>query len=210
MSKKLQSRRRWSLTLIRDGTQVAVNSVAEARFLFGRWTNEIIRSHERSDHRVIPSGVIRALESAQISDQALESGFELEMSLSGRKENGWIPFDIALAVTSDKMYERPSFLFVSPNDESTLNMVQIALGFCGEPVIEPPSRLWIRAKELPERYLFWALDNDLLKCEGNSHEQMSLAHWFELPELDLVGQTKELSLPGPPPDPYDFFSTNLY
>ena len=90
------------MTLIRDGSQGTVNSLTEARFLFGRWTNEIIRSHEILDYRVIPSGVIRALESAQISDQALESGFELEMSLSGSKENGWIPFDTALSVTSDR------------------------------------------------------------------------------------------------------------
>ena len=203
MDKTVQSRARWSLTLFRDGKQGDVSNLKEARFRYGRWADEVDEIQSRS----LPSGVIRAIEFSRLSEEALESGFELEMSLSGSIESGWLPFDTALSVTTEfgRRYRRPQYLYVSPDDESSLNMIQMVLPFCGNRPREPPKRLWIRASELPLRSLVWALENGVLDSDGADNHQMTLATWVELPALETSRNPPELSLPGPPSDPYGFF-----
>jgi len=203
MDKTVQSRARWSLTLFRDGKQGDVSNLGEARFRYGRWADEVDEIHSRE----LPSGVIRAIDFARLSEEAMESGFELEMSLSGSIESGWLPFDTALSVTTEfgRRYQRPQYLYVSPDDESSLNMIQTVLPFCGNRPREPPTRLWIRARELPLRALFWALENGVLDSDGADDHQMTLSTWVELPPRGRSRKPSVLSLPGPPSDPYGFF-----
>ena len=204
MDKTVQSRVRWSLTLFRDGKQGDVGNLAEARFRYGRWSSEV----EETRPRTLPSGVIRAIEFARIHDQALETGFELQMSLRGSLENGWLPYDTALSVTTEfgRRWRSPRYLYVSPDDDSSLNMIQTGSPFCGDNTREPPGRLWIRARELPLRETVWALENEIFEGSELEQNQMTLEMWVELPERRPVAKTSELSLPGPPSDPYQFFS----
>jgi hypothetical protein len=81
----------------------------------------------------------------------------------------------------------------------------MVLPFCGNRPREPPKRLWIRASELPLRSLVWALENGVLDSDGADNHQMTLATWVELPALETPRNPPELSLPGPPSDPYGFF-----
>ena len=204
MDRTVQSGSKWSLTLFRDGTQGNVRNLREARFRYGRWSDEIDDIKPRN----LPSGVIRAIEFSRISDEAMESGFELEMSFRGTIDSGWVPFDIALSVTTDfsRSFQRPRFIYVSPDDESSLNMVQVALRSCSETPREPPTRLWIRATKLSMRSLCWALENGVLDSNGVDHDQMTLALWVDLPDPEPTRNQTELALPGPPADPYDFFN----
>ena len=204
MDRTVQSGSKWSLTLFRDGKQGNVSKLSEATFRYGRWADEI----DDIKPRLLPSGVVRAIEYSRISEEALESGFELEMSLREPIGPGWMPFDIALSVSTEfgPKFQRPRYIYVSPDDESSLNMVQIALGSCGETPIEPSGRLWIRAVELSMRSLCWALENGILDSEGADHGQLTLALWMDLPAPEKPLKHAELALPGPPSDPYDFFN----
>ena len=203
MDKTVQSRARWSLTLFRDGKQGEVVDLRAARFRYGRWTDEV----DGIRPRTLPSGVIRSIEFARISEEAMESGFELEMSLNGSIESGWLPFDTVLSVTTEfgRRYQRPRYLYVSPDDESSLNMIQMVLPFCGSTPREPPRRLWIRARELPLRALVWALENGVLDDDGSDQHQMTLDMWVDRPDPVPRRKRPELALPGPPSDPYGFF-----
>jgi len=203
MDKTVQSRARWSLTLFRDGEQGDVGNLVEARFRYGRWASEV----EETSPRTLPSGVIRAIEFARIHDEALETGFELQMSLHGSLENGWLPYDTALSVTTEfgHRWKSPRYLYVSQDDDSSLNMIQIGSLFCGDLSREPPRKLWIRARELPLRETVWALENEIFEGSDLDQSQMTLEMWVELPEKKPVKKTPELSLPGPPSDSYGFF-----
>jgi hypothetical protein len=205
MDKTVQSRARWSLTLFRDGSQEDVGKLKDARFRYGRWSSEV----EETKIRTLPTGVIRALEFARISSEAMETGFELQMSLHGTLDTGWMPFDIALSVSTPfgPNWKSPRFLYVSPDDESSLNMIQIGFPFCGHTPREPPRRLWIRARGLPLREIVWALENEIFESKGLDQDQMTLEMWADLPEKAPEKGPSELSLPGPPSDPYSFFES---
>ena len=74
---------KWALTIIRNGEQGDTEKISHAEFRFGRKTGEL----DDSTAMRLPSGLISALEEADLVDEALESGFFVEMC-SGDSNEG--------------------------------------------------------------------------------------------------------------------------
>lgn len=188
MRKETQKRDIWRLIVIRDGSQGYANILCDADFKYGRTSSEL----ERFDTVRLPGGLIQLIEEHQLNlyDEALETGFVVEMSRRGSKGGGWRKFISSVEISSREPFRSPRGLY-SNEDGKTLEFQRIG---CPMDSKELPPNIWLRVKELPLNFIAWAWEKDILS--GPETHQKTLESWISLPKL--IDQTPILVLPGEP------------
>tara|TARA_B100000902_G_C27228131_1_gene873327 strand:- start:543 stop:1139 length:597 start_codon:yes stop_codon:yes gene_type:complete len=179
----------WSLTVIRDGKQDYTTALCEADFKYGRTAEELAMF----DVKRLPDGLIQLVEEHPLNlyEEALETGFVIEMTKYGSKVDGWMKFTAAIKMNSLNPFESPRGLY-SNEIGSTIQFMKVG---CPHGSTTLPNVVWIRVKELPLNYLAWACDNGVL-CGEDGH-QMKLDVWTDLPLLGNPEEIPTLILPGP-------------
>ena len=206
MSRDTIAKTKWTLTVIRDYESGTTDEIEEAKFAFGRTSNEM--SNECRYRLKLPTGLIHLLKRAKLSEEALETGFMIEMTGSPQKEDDWelCKFTISAMQPIPGIGVGPvRGLYVVEDSESVFEMVDLAPP-CEQSRL--PKQLWLRVSELPEPTLAWVLSQEFLK--GGDTEQMSLHAWFDFgdakpKQADEDGEDKALPLPVPSSKAYDFF-----
>jgi len=89
---------KWALTIIRNGEQGDTEKISHAEFRFGRKSGEL----DDSPAMRLPSGLISTLEATGLVEEALESGFLVEMCSGDLGEEGWRGFESAVTMAARK------------------------------------------------------------------------------------------------------------
>jgi hypothetical protein len=205
MSKDTISKTTWTLTVIRDYESGMTGEIEEAKFAYGRTSNEM--SNECRYRLKLPTGLIHLLKRAKLSEEALETGFMIEMTGSPQKEDDWelCKFTISAMQPIPGIGVGPvRGLYAVEGSASVFEMVDLAPPFEQSRL---PKQLWLRVSELPEPTLAWVLSQEFLK--GGDTEQMSLHAWFDFGDAkpkqdDEDGEDTALPLPGPSSKSYVF------
>ena len=189
----------WTVTLVPDVDDANFGDIDRTAFHYGRTHNEI---DENSVPLPLSTGLRHVLKESEMVEQALESGFVVEMcSAPQDRDEGWFCFPLAMiGKDGDSLpftIERGAYV----DEESTSSVEMIHVDPCC-PSKLPPT-VWVRAVELPEHTLAWVLDSGLLATEGGV--QTSLRDFFDIGSApEQAEPTKTLPLPGPPDQPYGF------
>ncbi len=195
----------WTLTVVRDYKSANDNDIAEAKFAYGRTASEL--EDEDRCSALLPTGLMHLLTRAELTREALESGFIAEMSARPQRGEEWVCFERAAVCTHEipGLHFGPTVAFYALEDgEEFFEMVE--LGMAREDTTLP-LRVWLRVSEMDGGTLAWVIDSELLK--GDEMHQTSLDVWFDLEEFTSMKgkepwKRKSLSLPGPPSQPYEF------
>ena len=142
----------WTLVTFRNGEQGNARSLEEAEFRFGRTGEEVLEFGIRS----LPTGIISLIVHSGHEEEALESGFSLEISRRPIFNSGWVSF--SKLVGCDSMgpnWERPRSLFASPELEGTFELVNIGNPCMGYNRV--PSKISVRVRPLTMPLIAWAL-----------------------------------------------------
>ena len=185
---------KWELTIIRNGEQGDTEKIAHAEFRFGRRSGEL----DDSPSMRLPSGLMTALAEAGLTEEALESGFVVDMRSGESDDEGWRNFTTAVSMTASCSHSGDRSLYVD-SDGSTLEFIQVGPPWAR---IGLPERVSLRVSELPLRTTAWAEENGIL--EGPEGEQMTLHQWVELPDECIPEELEELPMPGPSSSAYEF------
>ena len=209
------SNKDWSLTLVRHYSSSA-KRIEVATFYFGRDLDELApgwaasdvgrlvslskeESAEdgegRMDFRKLPSGLISLLDSAGLTDTALESGFQVEMSSrKPSRDPAWVKF-VMLAEGTERRRsyfgrKRDSIRvsYVESGTENTMEFVPLSQ----DPM---PRCIWARVTELPAATLAGVIAEGILS--GPHSEQTTLDEFADLGFEDQISRARELVLPGP-------------
>ena len=194
MGRAARTGMKWALTIIRNGEQGDTEKISHAEFRFGRKSGEL----DDSPAMRLPSGLISALEATGLVEEALESGFLVEMCSGDLGEEGWRGFESAVTMAASCSHSGDRSLYVDP-EGSTLEFIQVGPPWSR---IDLPERISIKASELPLRTTAWAVENGIL--EGPDGEQITLHQWVELPEQEAPEDLEELPMPGPSSSSYEF------
>ena len=185
----------WSLTHVRTGVCGSGDALDRALFAFGREHTEM----HIGDSLRLPTAVIEMIEEAGLGDEAMETGFVLEIR-SKRPP----PSRMGLWTELDLLFQREGAnpfdvrgVYAPSARTSTAEMV------CFCQTMRPlPQRTWMRVLPLPDQTLAWFLDEGLL---GRSARFQTTLH--EFCDLGVDPPSAEaLPLPGPPFSPYTFLS----
>jgi len=189
----------WTVTLVPDVDDANFGDIDRTAFHYGRTHNEI---DENSVPLPLSTGLRHVLKESEMVEQALESGFVVEMcSTPQDRDEGWFCFPLAMI---GKDEDRIPFtiergVYVDEENPSSVEMIHV--NPCG-PSKLPPT-VWVRVVELPGHTLAWVLDSGLLAAEGGV--QTSLRDFFDIGSApEQVEPTNTLPLPGPPDRPYGF------
>ena len=87
MSRDTIAKTTWTLTVIRDYESGTTDEIEEAKFAFGRTSTEMC--DECRCRLKLPSGLVHLLQRAKLREEALETGFMIEMTGSPQKEDDW-------------------------------------------------------------------------------------------------------------------------
>ena len=188
----------WTLTLVPDADDASFGDIDSTAFHYGRTPDEI----EQPAPKPLPTGLRHVLKESEMVEQALESGFVVEMcSVSQNKDEGWLRFPLAMIGKDEEMLpltiERG--VFVDEESASSIEMIHV------EPCCPSklPATVWVRVVELPEHTLAWVLDSGLLATEDGV--QTSLHDFFDIGSApEQADPIDRLPLPGPPDQPYEF------
>ena len=194
MDRAARTGMKWALTIIRNGEQGDTEKISNAEFRFGRKTGEL----DDSTAMRLPSSLISTLKEAGLVDEALESGFFVEMCSGDSNEGGWREFESAVTMPAQCSHSGDRSLYVDSED-STLEFIQVGPPWAR---IELPEKISLKVSELPLRTTAWAVENGIL--EGPDGEQMTLHQWTELPEQEVPDDLEELPMPGPSTSSYEF------
>ena len=188
----------WTVTLVPDVDDPNFGDIDRTAFHYGRTHDEI----EQPAPLPLPTGLRHVLKESEMAEQALESGFVIEMcSAPQDRDEGWSCFPLAMIGKDENRLPFTIERGVYVDEESTSSVEMIHVNRCC-PSKLPPT-VWVRVIELPEHTLAWVLDSGLLATEGGV--QTSLRDFFDIgsaPEQDEP--TNTLPLPGPPDQPYGF------
>ena len=206
MSRDTIAKTKWTLTVIRDYESETTDEIEEAKFAFGRTSTEMC--DECRCRLKLPSGLVHLLQRAKLREEALETGFMIEMTGSPQKEDDWelCKFTISAMQPIPGIGVGPvRGLYVVEDSESVFEMVDLAPP-CAPPSL--PTKLWVRVSELPAPTLAWVLSKEYL--DGGETEQLTLHAWTDFgdakpKQADEDGEDKALPLPGPSSKAYDFF-----
>ena len=208
------SNKDWSLTLVRHYRPSAKN-IDVATFYFGRdldelapgWRNSVSgrmvslskedseeENQERMDTRKLPSGLISMLDSANLTDAALEMGFHVKMtSRKPSRDPSWVKLVMLAEGTAKRrgMFGRTrdfvQFCYVESGTENTMELVPLS----PEPT---PQKIWAKVTELPPATLAGVIAEGML-CPDQ--EQTTLDEFSDLGFEDQICRARELVLPGP-------------
>ena len=189
--RKKENREYWTLTILRIGSDDFSSDLEEAEFRFGRYNWEL--SDPEHDATRIPQGIVDVVRDANIADEALETGFTVEMTTRGDAGPGWTEFRSTVSMTAEKPWKSPRTLYTSPEGNS-IEMIEILS--CSRPSGRMPGKIWIRATELSDAVIFWAMEKGVFK--PSRARQMKLDNWFEFQEGKKGPPSSEaIPLPGP-------------
>ena len=204
----------WSLTLVRH-YQPSAKKIDVATFYFGRDLDELSpgwRSsaagrmlsltkgdsveddHAGMDTRKLPSALISMLDSANLTDVALESGFHIEMSIhKPSRDPAWVKFQMLVEGTSKGrgMFGRTRHSVQNSYVESDSNLTMEFVPLVPEPM---PTIIWAKVSELPPSTLAGVIAEGML-CPNS--EQTTLDEFMDLGFEDQICRVRELVLPGP-------------
>ena len=188
----------WTLTILRHGLDEDPRGLEDSEFRFGRFNFEL--SDSETDATRIPSGLMTAVGASGIEEEALETGFVVEMRDREQEDPRWVEFSSTATVSDISPWGRSRTLY-SCGECSTLEFIKIHS--CSSRPADLPRRIWVRACELPAPVVLWAMDNGVY--DADKSRQMRLDYW-----LDSPGQTpaprddKVIPMPGPIGRPYGF------
>ena len=185
----------WSLTHVRTGVCGSGDALDRALFSFGREHTEM----HIGDSLRLPTAVIEMIEETGLGDEAMETGFVLEIRSKRpppRRRGFWTELDLLFQHAGTNPFDVRG-VYAPSARTSTAEMV------CFCQTMRPlPQRVWMRVLAIPERTLAWLLDEGLL---GRSSSFQTTLH--EFCDLGVDSPTTEaLPLPGPPLVPYGFLS----
>lgn len=185
----------WSLTHVRTGVCGSGDALDRALFAFGREHTEM----HIGDSLRLPTAVIEMIEEADLGDEAMETGFVLEIRSKRpppRRRGLWTELDLLFQRAGTNPFDVRG-VYAPSARTSTAEMV------CFCQTMRPlPQRAWIRVLPIPERTLAWLLDEGLL---GRGSSFQTTLH--EFCDLGVDPPSAEaLPLPGPPFVPYGFLS----
>ena len=190
----------WTLTIIRSGKDEFSSELERARFAFGRYSWEI--SDPDIDATVVPSGLVEAVQKADLVEEALEVGFKVEMT-TGKAGESWTKFSSIASIGGRESWHPLRGVYASENG-GLMELIQILS--CSNPIVEMPAHIWVRVRSLPDREVVWAIESELLSSSDT--RQMSLDNWFDLPERQKTIDPGEIiPLPGPNTPTSGFFSS---
>ena len=199
MRKKTKGKH-WTLTIIRSGKDDFSSGLEHANYAFGRYSWEV--SDPSRDASIVPSGLVEVVRKAEIVEEALETGFKIEMT-TNRNDGEWTEFISVASKEGIVPWEPPRTIY-SSSDNGLLEMITIFS--CSSQNCEMPTRIWVRARSLPERELIWAIENELL-ASANSR-QMKLDNWLDLPPMKRsIDPSQVIPLPGPSASTTGFFTS---
>jgi len=186
----------WSLTLVRSGGYEVSNELEDAIFSFGRTAEEV----KTLPKCRIPKGLVNLLIKNKMVDEALETGFFLEISSKQIKEKGWIKFEQIIYVepklsSSCRPVVRAVFSVINGYDTFEINAFPWSESM--------PNQLWLKVSQLDDMTLAWILSQDKILC-GDLNEQRNLHDFYEL-EISVPEPPEYLRLPPPPGTSYHFF-----
>jgi hypothetical protein len=192
----------WTLTIFRSGGYAQESNVENAIFAFGRKTEEI-EFHPKQN---LPTGIIQILKESNLVDEALESGFVLEICKAKIKSEGWFEFDRIFLSKKHKSCHGTGYWRNRASFGSSIGMGSFEMAPVDWSLSELPQKIWMRAIPLTDCRLAWALGRgDILSSEPN--EQSTLEDYFDLGKLNSNRKKINiLHLPGPPDSPYHFFT----
>ena len=188
----------WTVTLVPDIEDANFGDIDRTAFHYGRTHDEI----EQPAPLPLPTGLRHVLKESEMAEQALESGFVVEMcSAPQGRDEGWFCFPLAMIGKDENRLPFTIERGVYVDEESTSSVEMIHVNPCC-PSKLPPT-VWVRVIELPEHTLAWVLDSGLLATEGGV--QTSLHDFFDIGSApEQADPTNTLPLPGPPDQPYRF------
>lgn len=207
--------RKWSLTLVRK-YKPSAKKINVASFYFGRDLDELTpdwrampmgrmlgiskeESNEKGESegecRTLPEGLISLLDSAGLTDTAMESGFHVEMT---NTKPGHDPSWSKFVMLAEGTVRRPSFYgrkmntirisYVESGTENTMEFVPMS----PDPM---PPYIWVRVTELPDVTLAGVIAEGMLS--GPHSEQTTLDEFMDLGFEDQISRARGLVLPGP-------------
>ena len=188
----------WTVTLVPDVDDPNFGDIDRTAFHYGRTHDEI----EQPAPLPLSTGLRHVLKESEMAEQALESGFVVEMcSAPQSRDEGWFCFPLAMIGKDENRLPFTIERGVYVDEESTSSVEMIHVNPCC-PSKLPPT-VWVRTVELPEHTLAWVLDSGLLATEGGV--QTSLHDFFDIGSApEQADPTNTLPLPGPPDQPYRF------
>ena len=200
--RRMENREKWTLTILRIGSDDFSSDLEDAQFRFGRHKREL--SDPEQDATSLPSGLVELVREANLEEQALETGFAVELSTIDRSLPEWKEFRSTATIFPDVPWRSPRTLYTSSSG-SSVEVIQILS--CSSPSREMPGRIFIRAAPLQESVVFWAMDNEVFKSQHA--RQMKLDHWITIQESDSIPETfapqkEQIPLPGPSNNPSEF------
>ncbi len=197
MSRKTKGKLVWTLTVLRNGGQGPVRDLEEAEFRFGRRNREL----EEAPLRRLSTGMSSLVWSSGIEDDAMETGFTIEMGGTPGHGKGWRAFAMLAGNESwESMRRTPRSVYASSELEGAVEFADV-----GSPCSfynQLPPRIWIRVTPLTMPIIAWAITNGIYSCPKG--DQRTLHHWCDLSSVRPRDQVKILVLPGPPHEEYAF------
>ena len=150
----------------------------------------------------LSTGLRNVLKESEMVEQALESGFVIEMcSAPQDRDEGWFCFPLAMIGRDEDRLPFTIECGFYVDEESTSSVEMIHVNPCC-PSKLPPT-VWVRVIELPEHTLAWVLDSGLLATGDGV--QTKLHDFFDIGSApEQADPTNTLPLPGPPDQPYGF------
>jgi len=188
----------WTLTILRNGKDEDPGGLEDSEFRFGRFNFEL--SDSETDATRIPSGLMTAVGASGIEEEALETGFVVEMRDREQEDPRWVEFSSTATVSDISPWGRSRTLY-SCGECSTLEFIKIHS--CSSRPADLPRRIWVRVCELPAQVVLWAMDNGVY--DAGKSRQMKLDHWFDFSkEVPAPSDGKIIPMPGPNGRPYRF------
>ena len=213
MSRRTKAQLVWTLTVLRNGEQGPVGDLEQAEFRFGRTGEEVKRTGRipmmaqdevvRAGLRGLSSGIVALITSSGIEEEAMESGFTIEMRMAPGGRGGWWAYTMLAGHESwGPNYEYPRSVYACTELEGTVEFADV-----GSPCSyynQLPRRLWIRVSPLTMPVVAWAITNGIFSSPKG--DQRTLHDWVDLSAMGPRKKVREMVLPGPPHEAYTFFS----
>lgn len=147
------------------------------------------------EYRKLPEGLISMLDSAELTDIAMESGFNVEMSsVKPSNDPSWTKFVMLAEGTT-----RHRGFFGRTMNSIRISYVEYGTGNTMEfvPLMPDPMPrcVWVRVTELPADILAGVISQGILS--GPHSEQTTLLEFADLGFEDQISRARMLVLPGP-------------
>ena len=193
-------RQSWTLTVVRDFKSSLDEDIEWERFRYGRTSDEL--ENEDRKPAFLPSGLVYLLNRANLVAETLETGFVAELCSYPRKGNDWVCFE-RIVISSILPPLGPTVAtYIVEKGIDSIEVVELSCS--GESL---PTKLWIRVFELDSNVIAWLIESDL--SIGQHKGQSTLDDWSEIGQVTRNSRIKpwkkkQLPLPGPPTDRYNF------